>query len=182
MIEIKTPRGLLRDLRADDVDDVHAIVGDPDVTKWLSFDTRSRDQAADMVAGVLSRQQAQPRTEYYLGVCDEAGAFIGFCRLGLTGVRAAKLGYAIRLDRQGQGYATEACRAILAFAFGDLQLHRVTAAIGPDNHASQAVAIRLGFQREGVLRDHVHTNGDWRDSVLYSLLATDNHVIAGPGA
>lgn len=60
---------------------------------------------------------------------------------------------------------------MLEFAFTNLELHRVTAAIGPDNHASLRVVDRLGFKREGVLRDHVFTNGSWRDSVLYSILS-----------
>jgi [ribosomal protein S5]-alanine N-acetyltransferase len=52
-----------------------------------------------------------------------------------------------------------------------LELHRITAAIGPENAASIAVVKRLGFTREGCLRDHVFTNGAWRDSELYSILA-----------
>ncbi|SFQ27764.1 GNAT family N-acetyltransferase [Amycolatopsis rubida] len=65
----------------------------------------------------------------------------------------------------GKGYATDAVRT--ALAFGPLGLHRVTAAIDrvtaaidPDISASQKIVERLGFAREGVLRDHVFTNGD----------------------
>jgi hypothetical protein len=78
------------------------------------------------------------------------------------------------LDRSlGKGYATDTCRSALDFAFGPLNLHRVTAAIGPENAASHTVVQHLGFVHEGVLRDHVFTNGAWRDSVLYSLLAPE---------
>jgi RimJ/RimL family protein N-acetyltransferase len=59
---------------------------------------------------------------------------------------------------------------MLAFCFETLELHRVQAACGPENTGSQVLLERLGFQREGVMRDHVFTNGAWRDSVLYSLL------------
>jgi ribosomal-protein-alanine N-acetyltransferase len=62
---------------------------------------------------------------------------------------------------------------LLDFAFGPLGLHRVSAAIGPDNSASIAVVKRLGFAHEGRLRDHVFTNGAWRDSELYSVLAPE---------
>jgi len=88
-------------------------------------------------------------------------------------VRAAKLGYAIRFDHWNSGYASEAIRMILRLGFDELGLHRVTAAIGPDNAASIAVVTKLGFIYEGRLRDHVHTNGAWRDSLLYSLLADE---------
>ncbi|GAA1197158.1 hypothetical protein GCM10009675_10450 [Prauserella alba] len=60
---------------------------------------------------------------------------------------------------------------MLELAFGALRRHRVSAAVGPDNEASHAVVRRVGFTREGLLRDHVFTNGAWRDSVLYSILA-----------
>lgn len=122
-----------------------------------------------MLAGILERAHQEPRTEFYLAV-DRNESLIGFARLGLAGVQAAKLGYAVRADQWGNGYATDAIRAILGFGFGVLELHRISAAIGPDNLASIAVVERLGFIREGRIRDHVYTDGAWRDSVLYSLL------------
>ncbi|WP_308283159.1 GNAT family N-acetyltransferase [Pseudonocardia nigra] len=60
---------------------------------------------------------------------------------------------------------------MLGFAFTRLELHRVSAAIGPSNARSIAVVERLGFTLEGRLRDHVFTNGAWRDSLLYSILS-----------
>ena len=88
----------------------------------------------------------------------------------LTGVKAAKLGYTIRADRWGKGYATDATQRMIRFGFQELGLHRISAAIGPDNAASIAVARKLGMQYEGRIRDHVFTNGAWRDSDLYAVL------------
>jgi len=96
---------------------------------------------------------------------------------GLDGVRAAKLGYAIRADQWGRGYATDAARTLVNYGFEQLDLHRISTAIGPDNAPSIALVQRLGFQYEGRIRDHVYTNGAWRDSLLYSLLAPEwNHA------
>ncbi len=96
---------------------------------------------------------------------------VGFARLALGGVQAAKLGYAIHAQRWGQGLATAAVRTLVNYGLEELDLHRITAAIGPDNVGSIRVVERLGFEYEGRLRDHVHTNGAWRDSLLYSLIA-----------
>ena len=85
-------------------------------------------------------------------------------------VRAGKLGYAVRADRWGTGYATDAARTLIDYGFGHLKQHRISAAIGPDNERSLAMVRRLGMQYEGRIRDHVHTNGAWRDSLLYSVL------------
>jgi RimJ/RimL family protein N-acetyltransferase len=59
---------------------------------------------------------------------------------------------------------------MITFGFRKLKLHRISAAIGPDNAASIAVVSKLGMQYEGRMRDHVFTNGAWRDSLLFSLL------------
>lgn len=171
-IRIVGDQVILREFTLDDVDDVLTIIGDDTVTTWLSFDSRDRAQAVAMLEGTIERAQQEPRSEFYLGVTKhDDDRVIGFARIGLSGVQAGKLGYAVAAKEWGRGYATDAARALVTYAFKELGLHRVTAAIGPDNAASIAVVQQLGFTREGVLRDHVFTNGAWRDSVLYSVLA-----------
>ncbi len=162
---------VLREFRPDDAEAAYEIDGDERVTQWLSYDTKTPDESERTLAGVLSRAKLEPRTEYYLAVTlPESDRLIGLVRVGLTGVKAAKLGYAIRADEWGKGYATDAARTAITFGFDQLGLHRITAAIGPDNAASIAVVSRLGFSREGRLRDHVFTNRAWRDSELFSVL------------
>ena len=160
----------LRDFRREDVDAAHAVVGDDKVTRWLSFDTRSRAETSTMIEGAVERAQVEPRTEFYLAVTLPDDDLIGFARLALNGVRAGKLGYAIRADQWGKGYATDAARTLISYGFKQLSLHRISAAIGPDNDPSIALVRHLGFQYEGRIRDHVHTNGAWRDSLLFSIL------------
>lgn len=79
----------------------------------------------------------------------------------------------IDADHWGNGYATDAVRTMIKYAWEVLDLHRITAAVGPENAASLAVVKRVGMTYEGRLRDHVFTNGDWRDSLLYSVLRDD---------
>lgn len=174
MVNIDGEHVRLREFRASDLNDSLAIVGDDRVTRWLSFDSLTREQQNERLSAALARASQTPRTEYYLGITTHADdQLIGFARLGLGGVKAAKLGYAVVADHWGHGYATDAARALVNYGFTTLDLHRITAAIGPDNAASIAVATRLGFILEGRLRDHVFTNGAWRDSLLYSALASD---------
>ncbi|WP_206444184.1 GNAT family N-acetyltransferase [Nocardioides turkmenicus] len=163
---------LLRDFEASDTDGVLSIVGDERVTYWLSFASRDRAEAQSMLDGILKRQLETPRSEYYLAIADSDSpeTVIGFVRLGLGGVKAADLGYALRHEWQGRGIARAAVSRMIEFGFGDLGLHRLTANIGPQNTASMRLVESLGFQREGTIRDHVHTNGAWRDSVSFSLL------------
>lgn len=164
---------VLREFRADDAAAALRIFGDDAVTASLSFDSRTAEEVTAIIEAAIERAKTEPRTEYYLAVTLPSDHLIGFARLGFNGVQAAKLGYAIRADQWGHGYATDAAQALVSFGFNKLGLHRISAAIGPDNGASVAVALRLGMQYEGRIRDHVHTNGAWRDSSLYAVLARD---------
>jgi ribosomal-protein-alanine N-acetyltransferase len=163
----------LREFRLDDLKGVLTVVGDDRVTESLSFDTRTREQAAAMLNGIIGRAKQAPRTEYYLAVTIAGDVLVGFVRLGLDGVQAAKLGYAIAADHWRYGYATDAVRTLVDFGFRELKLHRISAAMGPDNTASIAIVHRLGMTYEGCIRDHVYTNGGWRDSLLYSVLVDE---------
>ncbi|GAB3458297.1 GNAT family N-acetyltransferase [Actinophytocola sediminis] len=161
----------LREFRIEDLDASMAVVGDDQVTHFLSFDAKSRDQQAELLAAAIDRARHDPRTEYYLAITThDDDQLIGFARLGLSGVKAAKLGGAVVANNWRKGYAIDGARTIITFGFAILGLHRITAAIGPDNAGSIAVVTRLGFTHEGRLRDHVHTNGAWRDSELFSIL------------
>ncbi|WP_198663907.1 GNAT family N-acetyltransferase [Jiangella endophytica] len=172
---LTTRRLRLRDFRDDDIDGLYALVSDDRLTRTLAFDSLDRVRAAGMLRTVVAQAADRPRVEYYLAITlrDGDDVPIGFARLGLADVRAGKLGYLIAAEHWNHGYATEAAAALLDLAFGPLGLHRVSAAIGPDNAASIAVAERLGLVREGRMRENVFTNGAWRDSLLYAVLAAE---------
>ena len=82
----------------------------------------------------------------------------------------AAVGYWLVPGARGRGAATQAVRLLARWAFAGLGLARLELTCGPGNQASQHVAERCGFSREGVLRSHVPFKGARRDSVIYSLL------------
>jgi ribosomal-protein-alanine N-acetyltransferase len=100
------------------------------------------------------------------------GAFVGWC--GLTrwnpDHRSASLGYCFAEAAWGHGYATEAAAALLEWAYGALDLNRVQAETDTRNLASARVLEKLGFVREGTLREDCVVNGDVSDSWVYGLL------------
>lgn len=169
-VVITGPRLTLREFQAKDLDASMAVVGDPEVTRTLSFDARSRTDQAERLTQDIARAQAEPRPDYYLAIANSADVLVGFIRIGLGRDNSGELGYAVRREDWGKGYATEAATLMLDFGFETLHLHRIQAACGPDNHASQRLLARLAFTPEGRIRDHVLTNGAWRDSLLYSIL------------
>lgn len=84
--------------------------------------------------------------------------------------RSAEVGYWIAASAEGKGYVTRAVRLLLAFAFGPAGLHRVVLRCAVGNDRSRAVAERLGFVREGVLREAHRVAGRFLDQHLYALL------------
>jgi RimJ/RimL family protein N-acetyltransferase len=100
------------------------------------------------------------------------GAFIGWCSLNRWNpdYRSASLGYCFGDAAWGHGYATEAARALLRWAFDTLDLNRVQAETDTRNVASARVLEKLGFVREGTLREDCVVNGEVSDSWVYGLL------------
>lgn len=90
-----------------------------------------------------------------------------------TAERNARIGYYLGQQFQGRGIAGAAVRAVLAHAFGALQLHRIELQCAAANHASRALAERLGFMHEGVLRQAECLNGVFVDLHVYGLLQPD---------
>lgn len=86
--------------------------------------------------------------------------------------RNAELGYWIIPDHHGNGYATEAAELCLDYAFDELGLHRVWARTHEDNEPSKRVLEKLGFQREGVSRDHYY-RGDYSDEYRFGILESE---------
>jgi RimJ/RimL family protein N-acetyltransferase len=91
----------------------------------------------------------------------------------------AEVGYWLRREARGRGAATTAVRLVSVWAFTELGIQRLNLMTAPGNVASQRVAERAGFTREGLLRAWMPTSDGRRDSVMFSLLPGDR---AAPGA
>ncbi len=85
----------------------------------------------------------------------------------------AEIGYILGREHWGQGYAGEAQRRVIDFAFDEVGLHRLEADTHPDNAASARSLERLGFRREGLLRERWLVGGRRGDSVIWGLLADE---------
>ena len=82
----------------------------------------------------------------------------------------AEIGYAMGRAHWGKGYMHEALQALVSHAFEVMQLRRLEADVDPRNAASIRTLERLGFQREGFLRERWHVNGEIQDAFFYGLL------------
>ncbi|WP_300376663.1 GNAT family protein [Henriciella sp.] len=87
--------------------------------------------------------------------------------------QAATLGYMLDRLHEGRSVMRRALADVLRLAFEEFDLHRVEAAIMPDNTRSRALAERLGFREIGLSRAYLKLDGHWRDHVLYEISAGD---------
>lgn len=104
---------------------------------------------------------------------DEAlvgGVTLSNVRRGVA--QTASLGYWASQAHANNGYITAAVRAVVRYAFDDLDLHRVEAACQPDNAPSRRVLEKAGFTHEGVAKAYLKINGAWRDHLLFGIVNT----------
>lgn len=180
MTELAFPEPALADdvvlLRPWGQADVAATVqarGDPELQRfsWRTEPYGETEARADLAAREAARLRGEELSFALARPTDPAVA-LGGC--ALERVRrdwgSAAVGYWLSPEARGNGMATRSVRLLAQWAFAELGLARLELTCGPDNEASQRVAARCGFVREGVLRSHVPFKGGRRDSVLYSLL------------
>ncbi len=157
-------------LRSWTEDDVPALVrecNEAEIRKWLPA---LPAPYAEEHALAFIRGEAQPAEQTF--AVTLAGVVAG--SIGLTvndGGYRGTIGYWVAADVRGRGVCTRALRLVSRYALDELGLQRVDLVTDPDNIASQRVAEKAGFQREGVLRARVRlTDGRIRDDVMFSLL------------
>jgi RimJ/RimL family protein N-acetyltransferase len=178
-----TDRLLLREFRESDCQAVHAFLSDPEVSRYCPFQPPTEEETREEIQKMLDGTRAEPPQYDFAIVLRSSDTLIGLCRLTIRPdeLRQAELLYLLNQHHWGQGYATEAVRAVLGFGFRELRLHRVYATCRPANVASSRVMEKVGMQREGHLRRHRWMKGAWHDSLLYAILEDEWQAVSGQG-
>lgn len=169
---LHTGRLRLRPFEDADADDLFALHSNAHVLRYWDGPPWSERARAERFI-VACRQMAQEGTGVRLAVDRVSdGTFLGWCSVSRWNpdYRSAALGYCYNEASWGNGYATEAAHAVLTWAFDTLDLNRVQAETDTRNVASARVLEKLGFVREGTLREDCIVNGDVSDSWVYGLL------------
>ena len=172
-MQLQTERLVLREFTWDDLDAVHAYESDPAVVMYVCYGPLTKEECRRELAFHIAHQTAQPRVFCHLAlVLLSTEHLIGWCGLKLTNPshQEGELGYALHRAYWGQGYATEAAQAMLAFGFHHLHLHRIVGTCHPDNRGSIRVLEKVGMSYEGCLREQKWCKGHWRNTNLYAVL------------
>jgi ribosomal-protein-alanine N-acetyltransferase len=172
---LETGRLLLRKVTLDDAADIFEYASDPEVPKYMPWEPhRSIEDTLDYLAHVMERYRQRQAGPW--GIVHKGDAkLIGTCAYGSWHQEhnRAEIGYVLSRRYWGQGYTTEAVRAIVGFGFQVMGLNRIEARCEVPNIASARVMEKVGMQFEGVLRQHVFAKGRYRDMKIYSILRSE---------
>lgn len=171
-IVLTTERLKLRPMSEADIPAYFAVFSDPEVARYWS-----REPWTDIA-------QAEESLRAIKADCDDgsgvrfgiellsSGEMIGDAGLHhfFDQNRRCEIGYALASRHWGQGYATEALRAIIRYGFDALDLNRIEADIDPRNIGSSRVLEKLGFRKEGHMPERWFVFGEFADTVNYGLL------------
>jgi RimJ/RimL family protein N-acetyltransferase len=144
-----TPRLAFREMTPDDLDEMAALLGDPQVMRYYPHPKR-RDEASGWIAW-NQRLYREHGFGLWLLTLRDTGEFVGDCGLTsqqIAGVIELEVGYHVRAALQGRGLATEAAAACRDYARDVLKAERLIAIIDPRNRPSQRVAEKLGLAVE----------------------------------
>ncbi len=166
-MELRTARLIIRDFQPEDVHDLHAILGDEETMAYCepAYDfEKTRRFLADFCIGRKGAAAAVQR---------ESGKVLGYILFHTLDEGVHEMGWIFHRQFWRQGYAYEACKAVIDHAFDELNAHKIFAeAIDADR--SVGLMKKLGMRLEGVQRSQTKDNkGNWADLYLYGLLRED---------
>ncbi|MCD6226865.1 GNAT family N-acetyltransferase [Candidatus Micrarchaeota archaeon] len=172
-LEIDGERIILKKLRLSDALDIYKNLQDKEMVKWtLNIPWPYKKQ--DAVKWIRNTHyRIKKREEYVFGIILKDGdKLIG--AISLMHIdwknKNAEVGYWLGRKYWGKGYATEAVKLILKFAFRRLRLHRVWAGLFEENIASRRVLEKAGFKLEGIMKECRYRYNKWHNELKFGIL------------
>ncbi len=171
--KLETERLVLREITKEDTDDVFACFSNPEAMRYYGQDPFERREQVEQLIGFFEGNFR-----------DQRGIRWGIERKGSPGLigtiglnawspkhRRAEIGYEIHPDHWRKGYASEAAACVVGYGFEALRLARIGAVVFTENAASSGMLEKLGFRREGVLRNYIVQSGVSHDTYAYSVVS-----------
>lgn len=171
--DLRTDEIVLRPWRADDLDALVAELQDPEIPRWTRIpEPYTRDDGRKFLERTAAGW-ADGISANFAIVDARTAQLVGSIGAVFHEQGAATIGYWVAESARGRGIASDALRLISRWVIETFPVERVELVAAPDNEASQRVAEKAGFTREGLLRRYVEIKGKRRDCVMFSLLPED---------
>jgi len=172
---LETERLLLRELTLNDKEDIFSILSNSKVTRFYGRDTLKNVEEAQESILFFRNKFSEKKGIRWGIVTKETNELIG--TIGFDGwlqnQKRAEIGYEISPAHWKRGFASEAIKKVLLYGFTFLELLRIGAVVFPENEPSNILMVKMGFKKEGLLRNYIHQNGTSHDTFVYSIIDTD---------
>ena len=177
---LETERLKLTDINPTHAVSIFEILSLNEVTKYYGTDTFTSIEEAKKLIDMFQKNFYEKRSMRWGIVLKENNKFIG--TLGLNGLqlknKKAEIGYEIHPLYWRKGYTSEAIKEVLRYSFLELELNRIGAVVYLENEASSNLLEKLGFKKEGVLRDYLFQNNSFHTTSMFSLLKREWELLA----
>jgi ribosomal-protein-serine acetyltransferase len=191
---IETGRFVLRPFRKRDADSLYKAVraSIPELHQWLPWAQLNYgiNDAHHFIRESIKAWKETRAYDYAIRARGRSDLHLGNASIWFVsrGFRTGEIGYWVRTDQTQSGVATEVTARLTELGFDHLNMHRIVLRIAVGNRPSERVAEKLGYVREGVLREELKVRGRWLDHTVYSILDHEYrkrreefaHMVAGP--
>lgn len=172
---IETERLVLRKLSQLDSKDIFDIFSSETIMKFYGMYPIKEVKEAENLISSLNKAYEEKKSIRWGIILKEEDKLIGTCGYHNWNKSyfRAEMGYELSSDYWRKGYITEAIKGIIPFGFNEMNLNRIEAQVYPENKASNKCLQKLGFVKEGVIREYAFFRDKFEDLVMYSLLKND---------
>ena len=169
---LETNRLNLRRLTSADVDEILALRSNPEIMKFIPRPLmKTKEEALEFISVMDTNVNNNNVINWAITTKenDQLIGMMGFYRMKPENYRA-EVGYILSAEFHGKGIITEALERVIQFGFEEMGLNSIEAVIDPENFGSEKVLLKNNFVKEGHFKEHTFFEGEFLDSIFYSLL------------
>jgi ribosomal-protein-alanine N-acetyltransferase len=172
---LESERLLFRNFKDSDAKDIFYLKTDSRVMEYMdSVKHKSLDDSLEVIK--KNQSSFNDKTGVNWAIIEKSThkliGYFGYWRLFRDNSRG-EIGYSLKPEYWGKGYMFEAMTKLIGFGFKELHLHSIEANINPNNRNSEKLLLKFGFKKEAYFRENYLFEGEFLDSIIYSLLESD---------
>ena len=175
--ELQTERLNLIEIKQSHLNDYYKLFSDERVTKYYNIiPFREENEAQKHLDWFKNRFREGLGIRWGITLKKDENIIgtLGFNNFQKT--HRASIGYDLQVDFWNKGIITEALKEVIKFGFDKLEINRIEAEVMPGNTASEKVLLKIGFKKEGILRDWMYWNEKHYDMTMFSLLRNEYKI------
>ncbi|WP_313892342.1 GNAT family N-acetyltransferase [Psychrobacillus sp.] len=172
---LETERLKLVEISEKYAENVYSIFSNEEIIRYYGMSAfTQKEQAVNMIESFSKRFEAKSSIRWGI-IVKETSEFVGTVGLNnlVISSKRTEIGYDLLPEHWRKGIVSEAVEAVINYCFEELALYRIAAVTFPENEASFKLLLKLGFQKEGLLRGYIYQNEKSNDAFVFSIIRPD---------